>query len=208
MTHRLSETPSDAELREYLMENAKMSAIAWAIPDSQFSDAKLAPDYVASLRAFPKVGGGLFVRLVLDKLTDALRRLNDLPRDNPFWDERNRRPTLYKLRDFTHNIIAKNPDDELGVWTQAALYILHGSNNFGQKQWRRLHYIGNFDVSWPILAAIMTELNADPTVEQLVELLDRIEMVDEAKAFLATFDACGDPWIVEWRDAVVTALDR
>lgn len=207
MADRLSETPTDDELREYLIDHAKMSAIAWGIPDSEFSTGKLDPVYVASLRAFPQVGGGLFFQKVLDILLDALRRLNAVPRDDPFWDDQNKRPTLYKLRDFNARVIQKNPNDALALWTQAAFYILHGSTNFGHKQWRRLHHIGGFDVSWPILAALVTEINADPTVEQLAELLDRIELVDEARAFLATFDACGDPWIVEWRDAVLAALD-
>jgi hypothetical protein len=207
MEDRLSETPSDEELREYLMANVRMSAIAWFLQDSEFSEANLEPAYVASLRAYPAVGGGAFLQRVVDTLHEALKRLNDVPRDDPFWATRNKRPTLHKLRDFNHEVVRKNPDDPLALWTQAAFFILHGTNNFGAKQWRRLHYAGEFDVSWPILAALVTELNAEPTVEPLVELLDRIEMVPEARAFLETFDACGDPWIVEWRDSVVAALD-
>jgi hypothetical protein len=207
MSDRLSETPTDEELRAYVVANAKMSAIAWAIPDSEFSDGKLDPAYLASLRAVPLVGGGLFVAKVIDALAASLSRLNALPRDDAFWEGRNPRPTLYKLRDFNAHVVRKNPDDALALWSQAALYILHGSTNFGHKQWRRLHYVGDFDVRWPIIAALVTELNADPTVEALAELLDRVGAVDEAKAFLATFDACGDPWIVNWRDAVLAALE-
>jgi hypothetical protein len=207
MSERLSETPSDEELRAYVLANAKMSAIAWSIPDSEFADGTLATDFLASLRAFPLVGGALFVQRLLDTLVEALRRLNALPRDDPFWQGRNPRPTLYKLRDFNAAILRANPDDRLALWTQAALYVLHGSTNFGPKQWRRLHYVGDFDVRWPVLAALVTELNAEPTVEALAELLDRVEAVDEARAFLATFDACGDPWIIGWRDAVIAALE-
>jgi hypothetical protein len=206
MDERLSEAPSDEELREYLMDNLRMSAIAWHFPDSQFSTGHLDPRYLSSLRAYPLVGGGLFLERIVETLSAALRRLNAVPRDDPFWETRNKRPTLYKLRDYNYHIFKKNPDDPLTLWTQAALFIVHGTNNFGAKQWRRLHYVGEFDVSWPILAALVTELNAEPTAEQLVELLDRIEMVDEALAFLKTFDACGDDWIVEWRDGVVKAL--
>lgn len=207
MTPRLSEAPTDEELREYLLANVKMSPIAWNFPDSEFSTAKLAPDYVASLRAFPLVGGSLFLQRVVDALFAGLQRLNGLPRDDPFWESRNPRPTLYKLRDFAAKTVQRDPNDVVALWTQVGLYILHGSRNFGAKQWRRLHYVGQFDVTWPILAALVTEINADPTVEPLTELLDRIEMKEEARAFLRTFDACNDPWIIEWRDAVLAALD-
>jgi hypothetical protein len=207
MPDQLTETPSDEELREYLIDNVKMSAIAWSMPESEFQTDRLNPAYVASLGAATTLAGPFLDRIV-DTLFAALQRLNDVPRTDGFWDERNRRPTLYKLRDYNYVIIKKNPDDRLSLWTQAALYLLHGSTNFGAKQWRRLHYVGDFDVSWPILAALVTELNSESTVEPLVELLERIELEAEAKAFLATFDACGDAWIVEWRDAVVAALDR
>jgi hypothetical protein len=206
MAERLTETPTDAELRDYLLENVRMSAIAWGLPDSEFNAEPLNPNYVASLRAFRTIGQPFLDRIV-ETLLAALRRLNDLPREDAFWDERNRSPTLYKLRDFNARVIQKDPDDVLALWTQAAFYLLHGSTNFGHKQWRRLHYAGDFEVSWPILAALVTELNAESTVAQLVELLERIELVQEAKTFLATFDVSNDPWIVEWRDAVVAALE-
>jgi hypothetical protein len=183
-----------------------MSALAWAIPGSEFADGKLAPTYLASLRAIPSIGGELLVRRVLETLHRALVRLNGLPRDDPFWGERNARPTLYKLRDFNASILRKSPDDELALWTQIALGLVHGSASLGSKQWRRLHASVGIDVQWPVLTALVTELNAEPTVAELAELVDRLELATEARAFLGTFDACGDPWIIGWRDDVLAAL--
>lgn len=205
-TDRLGETPSDDELRDYLLANAKMSAIAWAVPDSEFAEGTLDPAYLASLRAVPLIGGALFVQRLLDVLLEALRRLNALERDDPFWEGRNPRPTLYKLRDFVAAILRREPNDVPALWAKVALYVLHGSTNFGAKEWRRLHSVGPLDVRWPVLAALLTELNAEPTVEALAELVDRIDARMDARAFLATFDACGDPWIIGWRNAVVDAL--
>jgi hypothetical protein len=207
-TARLNERPSDDELGAYLLETIRMSPIAWSVPDSEFDSEKLDPGFVASLRAFAALpSGAAFLAKVREVLHDALRRLDAVSRDDPFWEGRNLRPTLYKLRDYNARIISKNPDDAEALWTQAALYILHGSTNFGQKQWRRLHYVGRFDVAWPILAALVTELNAGPTGDALVELVDRIEVVDEAKSFLQSLDATGDPWIIGWRDDVLAALE-
>ena len=199
--------PTDEELREYLLAIVKMSPIAWNFAGSEFNQEHLDADFVRSLRAFAGFGEGAFVARVFDSLLDALRRLNALPRDDPFWEGRTKAPTIYKLRDYNHHVLRKNPDDVDALWTQAALYLLHGSTNFGQKQWRRLHYAGHFDVSWPILAALVTELNSGPTGEELVELIDRIEAASDAKRFLRSLDATHDPWILTWRDEILAALD-
>ncbi len=208
MDDRLGETPTDAELRDYLLATVRMSPLAWNFADSEFKEDKLDRGYVRTLRAFAaSAGGAAFVARLVDTLHEALRRLNAIPRDDPFWSSRNKRPTLYKLRDLNAQILKKEPGDALALWTQAALYLLHGSTNFGHKQWRRLHHEGAFDVSWPIMAALVTELNAEPTGEALVELIDRIEEVEPARAVLRSLDETGDPWILEWRDGVLAALD-
>src|SRR4051794_4919137 len=137
MQERLSETPSDAELREYLLENVRMSALAWSLPDSQFDYATVHVWYAATLRAARSAGADEFIGRVVEALYDGLRRLNGVPRDDPFWESGNRRPTLFKLRDYVYRVTGKNPDDVEALWVQASLYLLHGSTNFGAKQWRR-----------------------------------------------------------------------
>ena len=57
------------------------------------------------------------------------------------------------------------------------------------------------------MAALITELNAEPTGEALVELIDRIEEVEAARAVLVSLEETGDPWILEWRDGILAALD-
>lgn len=204
---QLSDHPTDEELREYLMRSIRMSAFAWAVDNSEFDPERLDAEYVATLTSLSRVGIHAFLTRVVEALYDQLKRLNDVPRDDPFWTNSTLRPTLYKLRDFNAGLYQKNPDDIGTLWAQAAMYLVHGSSNFGAKQWRRLHYNKTFDISWPILAALITELHADPTGNALVELIDRIEMIDEANVFLATLDAAGDPWVTAWRDAVREALN-
>ena len=207
MQERLSETPTDEELREYLLEHARMSALAWSVEGSQFDYATVHQWYAATLRSVRGAGADEFVEKVIEALYEGLKRLNAVPRDDPFWESGNRRPTLFKLRDYNYRVTSKNPDDVGALWVQASLYLLHGSTNFGAKQWRRLHYNKRFDVSWPVMAALITELNSSPTGNELVELIDRIEMVDEAKAFLRSLDTGGDPWVDEWRDGVLSILE-
>lgn len=205
MTDRLSTAPTDAELAEYLQDNLHMSALAWHFPGSQFSTEHRDEAYLRTLGAYSLLASG-FVDRIVAALLASLKRLNALPRDDEFWGSRTASPTLYKLRDFNAAILQRNPDDVDALWAQASLYIVHGSGNFGAKQWRRLHYVGAFDAEWPILAALVTEIVAGPTLETLVELVDRIEQKPEALAVIGRLDGCGDPWILDWCATLSTAL--
>lgn len=205
-TEGLSQVPSDDELFEYLVGHLRRSAVAWHLKDSEFRPDLLDASFVASLAAYSSIGGGEFVDRLIDSLFDSLRRLNATPRTDALWAGTNGRPTLFKLRDHLGAVLLKNPGDTLALWTHIALSVVHGSTNFGAKQWRRLHHEGLTDVRWSVLAALVTELNASPTGDELVELLDRTEQRIVAREFLATFDACLDPWILQWRDDVVEAL--
>ena len=207
MTERLSEAPSEEELREYLLANVRMSAVAWGVRDSEFDESRLDPEYVESLRAVLGLGADRFIDRVVEALLDGLLRLNALSRDDPFWAGRTRSPTLHKLRDFTFEIAERDRKDVRALWTQAAFHLLHGSLNFGQKQWRRLYLAGEFDVSWPIFAAMVTELNAEATDRELAALLLRVDKEAEARSFFARFDATEDPWVLNFRERVLAALD-
>jgi hypothetical protein len=205
-TEHLATIPTDDELFEYLVGHLRRSAIAWHLEDSEFRPDLLDAGFVASLSAFSAVGGRELLDKLIDTLFDALRRLNAMPRSDEIWVGTNGRPTLFKLRDHVAVVLGANPGDPLALWTQIALSIVHGSSNFGAKPFRRLHHEGVDDVRWPILAALVTELNSAPTGNELVELLDRTERRDEARVFLATFADCPDSWVRQWRDDVDAAL--
>jgi hypothetical protein len=207
VTDRLPELPTDAELAAYLADHLAMSALAWHFPGSQFSSEKLDPGYLRSLAAYSAIAGP-FVDRIVEALLSSLKRLNAVPREDTFWGDRTKSPTFYKLRDFNTRILQKDPNDVGALWAQAAMNLVHGSGNFGAKQWRRLHYVGEFEISWPILAALVTELTGDPTIDQLVELIDRIEQKAEARTVLASLDLGGDPWLIEWCSTLDTALSE
>ncbi len=205
-TEHLPAIPTDDELFEYLVGHLRRSAIAWHLEDSEFRPDLLDAGFVASLSAFSAVGGRELLDKLIDTLFDALRRLNATPRSDEIWAGTNGRPTLFKLREHVAAVLGANPGDPLALWTQIALSIVHGSSNFGAKPFRRLHHEGVDDVRWPILAALVTELNSAPTGNELVELIDRTGRREEARMFLATFAHCPDPWVRQWRDDIDAAL--
>src|SRR5262245_55311327 len=67
-------------------------------------------DIVADLKVFREVASRNKVpddlaHLVVKAIVDGLHRLDALPREEPFWDDTNRRPTLGKLREFCTHLV-------------------------------------------------------------------------------------------------------
>jgi len=93
-------------------------------------------------------------------LLEGLRRLDALPRDDPFRKDTNLRPTFFKLHDFNRRLRERDPCDEQALWCEIALDQIHGSGYLSVEEWRQLHRCGGLNVRWPIHSAwaIVAEL--------------------------------------------------
>jgi hypothetical protein len=87
------------------------------------------------------------------RLLDGLRRLDALPRDDPFWQGTNRRPTLGKLRDLAERELHRGPRPAWACWAYAATSVLWCCNDFGLPGWQGLHEQGRLQVAWAVGAA-------------------------------------------------------
>ena len=94
-------------------------------------------------------------RLVVHGIVDGFRKLDALPRQHPFWDQTNRRPTLFKLKLFCEHLLRDNPGDVAALRTALAFGILT-FQDFHPRYWVQLHSIGQLHVSWPIYAALLS----------------------------------------------------
>jgi hypothetical protein len=125
-------------------------------PDPRFRpDLVHLHEVVAMLRPLQTVSylDADFVERLQFSVAAAFYRLDSLPREHPFWENTNRRPTFGKLRDFAEALLRHNPADQNAAWICAAVEVLYGSNTFGLPGWRRLHDSGALDVRWPLNAA-------------------------------------------------------
>src|SRR5271166_5537485 len=59
---------------------------------------------------------------------DGFQRLDALPRDDPFWDRTNHRPTLGKAFEFSRKLHAVDPGDVRALWTLAGVSLLTWQN--------------------------------------------------------------------------------
>ncbi len=129
-------------------------------------------------------------------IVDGFRRLDALPREHPFWDQSNRRPTHYKLLEFSDHVLQDDPRDVSALRTAIAVQILN-YQNFDPRYWAQLHSAGQLHVSWPIYAALL--LGADGfQARNLARFLKAAGLCDEAMTTLSKLIDSQDRWISEW----------
>jgi hypothetical protein len=95
-----------------------------------------------------------FIDRIFNAVVTGLYRLDTLPRNHPFWENTNRRPTFAKLLEFAEAILRFNPADEHACWMLAATSVLNLSNSYGLEGWDRLYQLGLLRAAWPINAAL------------------------------------------------------
>ena len=123
MPELLHEIPSDQELQAYCDEHFQKSVLF-------LTRGSLPGAAIASLGA---LGCDEFGRFAMSSIFKSLRRLNQLPRTDPLWANTNNRPTIYKVSEFCEQILARDPDDFLSLWTLGCMDVWFGGNRFGQR---------------------------------------------------------------------------
>ncbi len=125
-----------------------------------------------------------FIRRIRSAVYDGFRRLDNLPRDDPFWEGTNRRPTFYKLPRFCAKLLEMDHRDSSALWTRAACDLLSWQNS-DPKLWRQLVKVDGLDASWPIHAALFGHVYwASDNVGDLESLLGDAGLCDSAQTAL------------------------
>ena len=180
-----NEIPTEEELHDYLIDNLGLLSSGYA-------------------SEYP--GCETFCKKAIGTILESLNRLNQLPRIDPFWTNTNRRPTIHKLDDYCNLLLQGNDQDTLAIWTLAALDVSRGIDGFGCQHWQALHDQGNFDVTWPICAALLQGGPAGISDRALAMLLSDIEVVETAQPVLQSYVASARPNISAWATRVLDRL--
>ena len=201
-----NEHPSNDELREYLNQH---------VPGSVFAAFFLTPEQVTAgfpngvARAFAslrRMDGEAFAQLAYDSLLAGMERMNELPRSDPFWENTNNRPTIFKLPQFRERELAPGTGSDEALWTAVFSHIWHGPNDFGERWWLELSRRGSLDVRWPVYAALTIHLTASSTIEQLPDFLRKSKMREAAVPVIHTIAREADGDAVMWAESVLKKL--
>jgi hypothetical protein len=127
-------------------------------------------------------------------LYDGLCRLDALPRNDPFWVDTNRRPTLGKIRELAGQLLGRGTADAWACWAFAATSVLWCSNDFGLPGWRGLHTLGLLDMAWPVQAACRLRFDSgfDPGAALASFLVEVGACVAGRNTLEAAAVRCGD----------------
>lgn len=201
------ETPSESELGAYLQEHFAGSVFAcFEMPTEQLA-RRFSGDVARFFEALGRMDGLQFAHLAFNAVMAGLTRMNSLPRNHPFWRNTNCRPTVYKLSEFCRLALAEDSSNSEALLAAAILPAWFGSNDFGQDFWLRLRHQIGFDIRWPIYAALTTDVNASPTIEQTVQFLRDCDAERSSLPILRRIAAEGDGLAVSGARQVLCRID-
>ncbi|MDD9940453.1 MAG: hypothetical protein OXU20_05260 [Myxococcales bacterium] len=150
-----SEHPSDDQLRAYLDE-----CCPWIGQPEPAIEGHLAIGEAWSL------GASELHEWARGALWNALKRLDALPRSDPFWVGTNNRPTVPKLVEHAAGLLERDPDDVAALETQAAIAVPRCPTDFASDAWLRLWQLGSLDVRLGVIAALWCELNCGSALRE------------------------------------------
>jgi len=200
------EVPSDEALQAYCEEHLRNSIFSLIASSRLELERTYAADIVLAIETLHTVGGERFCELAMSSILDSLRRLNRLPRTDPFWVNTNKRPTIYKLPDFCKGILIDEPHDVLSLWTLGSITVWSYSNQFGQHYWERLYRLGQVELTSALTAALLIQITSNDTAQQFAEFLQESDAIVEGSSHLTRLREHGAAFLCTWVDRVLACM--
>lgn len=201
------EVPSRDELDIYLREHLAQSMLATLNRKPEQLSGLPPSDLARAFTFLSSLDGRTFADLAFHAIFTGLNRMNSLARNHPFWNNTNRRPTIYKLGDSCHMELIESPHDPELLWAEAIRPVWWGSGDFGQDAWLELSRLPNFDVRWPIYAALIVHLTSDFTEERVSKFLSEANLIREAIPILLQLATETEGLTMTWANQVLHLIE-
>jgi hypothetical protein len=143
-------------------------------------------------------------RTITTRFIECLRGLDALPREDPFWNGTNRRPTRGRMGEFCVRLLGDDPADPDAL-TMAAAYHIVVAQSFSLPIWRGIREAGVWEASWSVYAALDGYDGGYDTVADLVKFLREQGSSEPALLALDRLMQSEIPWVVKWAERVVAA---
>jgi hypothetical protein len=206
MPELVHETPSESELKAYLEEHVASSMLApFGMTREQLSQS-FAPEVARAFVSLRELDGQSFARRAVDAIAVGLAMMNGLARTDVFWRGTNSRPTIYKLGEFCRMKRIEDPRNLALLWVAAILPVWFGSNDFGQEAWVEFSRLPEFEVRWPLYAALTIHLTANATEDQVSNFLREVNAIRESGPILRRIATEGDGLAVTWATQILQLI--
>jgi hypothetical protein len=186
---------------------AEITGFRSAVDDPRFRPDPVVFGWVAhDLRAFWSRSADFgmpegYIRAITAHFVGCLRALDALPRDDPFWDGTNRRPTGHKMGSFAATRSRDRPAGVPALWMTAAVQMV-ATQPFWPPVWKQLREAQGVDALWPLYAALHGYDGGYDTVPEVAAVLKESWPSGSAGPSLDRLTASGVPWISEWAGQV------
>lgn len=200
-----NEVPSNEELLAYLDEWLEFSAFTMltGFPGNQHYYHPETVEGLSYLSSSPICSP--FVASARTTLFDSLRLLNLLPRNDPFWQNTNLRPTISKLTDYGERVMTQEPNDVSSLLTRAILDVAH-VGEFEPRRWVQLYLLGAVDLEFVTFAAMLLEVAGSPNADQSGSFIVSTRTTSESEAHLRSIRGRGGKLLGAWSDCVAKSL--
>jgi hypothetical protein len=167
--------------------------------------AGMGEDFRSLYRRFADLGiPGSVAGVFAARLLDCLREVDAQPREDPFWEGTNRRPTLWRMASWAHHRVAAEPADPAALTMAAACEAVY-RHEFWLPTWVALVGSGVWDASYAVYAALNGYDGGYDTEADLAEFLKGTAAPGPALSALDHLKQSPASWVAEWAERVRAA---
>jgi len=163
------------------------------------------PPEVSEALSYLSAIGSTFLTAMTNTVFQASKRLNQLPRDDPFWRNTNLRPMIYKLPEHCEQILRNNPNDVLSLLTIVVLDIVQ-TGDFKSELWSRLYRLKAVSLEFVAFASMLEFAIGGIDAKAFCAFLQETGNDAEALSILQETTAKGGKRLAEWSATVVSLV--
>lgn len=143
-----------------------------------------------------------FIETMINHYVQGFQRLDEIPREHPFWAGTNRRPTPSKLRDYLEKFGLEKQLDLQFLQLRASYQVVNMS--FSPDVWKQLSVAAQLNPVWIVQAAFLAEvIGSYDTVAELTPVLTELDLCASVDCFLRALASSDDSYVAEWATRVV-----
>jgi len=144
-----------------------------------------------------------------DSILKSLIRLNEFPREDKFWTNTNKKPTIFKLNEFCELKLKENPNDVLALWTKLSLIIINGQveETFNEII-KKLTKDGSLNADILTEIYLAGDLVYDDDSVYFAEVLSKLKLENQAFAKLQLLKKSKNQTVSDWAETVLDKITR
>lgn len=142
-----------------------------------------------------------------DSILKSLYCLNDFSREDKFWHNTNKKPTIFKLDEFRKLKLEENADNISALWTTISLAIVYGQTEHGFSEIvEKLFEFGELEKDILIKIYLFEDMFYEGDGESLAERIKTLEIEKECRIELEQLEKLENEFVSNWAKKVLSKI--